>query len=131
MIYLGYTSKPESKIMQNMRSSGLSLRYWRVEWGSIPRAVKSDTVSPTARNRCNVLRSCVAKAVSCGDRPHSLHASAWFFSYLTWAGILKNPNLPQFSQIVDTFTSRFGIFFIASTNSSWLRTIRKISYLFV
>ena len=47
-------------------------------WGSLPRPVKSDTVSKTARHRCDVFSECVAQALSRGDaRPrHSLRASA-------------------------------------------------------
>ena len=45
--------------------------------GSIPWPVKLDTVSPTARHRCDVFWSCVAQAQSRRDGPrHSSHASA-------------------------------------------------------
>ena len=47
------------------------------DWGSIPKLFESNTVSPTARYRCDALRRYVAQALSRGDGPrHSLHASA-------------------------------------------------------
>ena len=45
--------------------------------GLIPRPVKSDTVSPTARHRSHVSSELCCPALSAGDGPrYSLHASA-------------------------------------------------------
>ena len=40
--------------------------------GYVPGFVKSDAVSPAARHRCEVLRSCVALVVRRGDGPRPL-----------------------------------------------------------
>ena len=70
-----YNNRPVSSVAKRTLSQ-------QEVWDSTPRSVKSAQCRQRLATAAMFLRSCVAQALSRGDKPrHSLHASAYYREY--------------------------------------------------